>query len=138
MASANPVRSSFRASFDSDGSFSSLLCLPVDQAVDLLHRGPDHAAAASDGEMWRFLVHEKSRTSVPENDDSPEDPIPEPRTEAETPDSDGLPFIAQRPAKRKVGNGRKKNIEARSARAEKLPYVATSMSALAEAKRPSH
>lgn len=111
-AKGSPVRPSSGVLLASDGSFSALLGLPSDQAVNLLHRLPDPNAVASSGEMRRLCLP--------------------PRPKAELLDSAGLRLIAQRSAKRKEGeNSRgespakksKRRSEEGTACGKKLPCV---------------
>ncbi|CAL9760652.1 unnamed protein product [Musa acuminata subsp. burmannicoides] len=111
-AKGSPVRPSSGVLLASDGSFSALLSLPSDQAVNLLHRLPDPNAVASSGEMRRLCLP--------------------PRPKAELLDSAGLRLIAQRSAKRKEGEKRrgespakksKRRSEEGTACGKKLPCV---------------
>ncbi|RRT84865.1 hypothetical protein B296_00012923 [Ensete ventricosum] len=106
-AKRSPVRPSSGVLLASDGSFSALLGLPSDQAVNLLHRLPDPNAVASSGEMWRLCLP--------------------PRPKVELLDSAGLRLIAQRSAKMKEGESPAKKSKRRSeegtACGTKLPCV---------------
>ncbi|RWW28365.1 hypothetical protein BHE74_00024386 [Ensete ventricosum] len=106
-AKGSPVRPSSGVLLASDGSFSALLGLPSDQAVNLLHRLPDPNAVASSGEMWRLCLP--------------------PRPKVELLDSAGLRLIAQRSAKMKEGESPAKMSKRRSeegtACGTKLPCV---------------
>ncbi|CAL9129048.1 unnamed protein product [Musa textilis] len=95
-AKGSPVPPSSGVLLASDGSFSALLGLPSDQAVNLLHRLPDPNAVASSGEMWRLCLP--------------------PRPKVELLDSAGLRLIAQRSAKKEEGENSRRESPAKKSK----------------------
>ncbi|URE24527.1 hypothetical protein MUK42_15032 [Musa troglodytarum] len=95
-AKGSPVPPSSGLLLASDGSFSALLGLPSDQAVNLLHRLPDPNAVASSGEMWRLCLP--------------------PRPKVELLDSAGLRLIAQRSAKKEEGENSRRESPAKKSK----------------------